>query len=157
MTPAKHSCYREGMSTTQSKGTSKGALPPGMIVPCHGGGLLKPIRKGEIRNPGGKGGLWQDTQRYCREKSPEAAQKLYELLSSDDERVALMAADKLMTWAWGKPPDYDPNQERPPTKIDLSDLSLGERRRLLSILDRVTSATDVASPDHLQSKGSRKF
>jgi hypothetical protein len=113
------------MSTTQSKGGRNGTAPPGMIVPRHGGGLLKPIKKGEARNPGGKGGLWQETQRYCREKSPEAAQKLHELMSSDDERVALMAADKLMTWARGKPPDYDPATDRSPPRFDLSKLTQG--------------------------------
>jgi hypothetical protein len=90
------------MSATQTKATRNDAPAPGMIVPRHGHGLLKPIQKGEARNPGGKGGLWQETQRFCREKSPEAAKRLYELLGSADERVALMAADKLMTWGLGE-------------------------------------------------------
>jgi hypothetical protein len=136
------------MSASQVKAAGNDASAPlGMVVPKHGRGLLKPIQPGEKRNPGGKGGLWQETQRFCREKSVEAARRLFELLGSDDERVSLMAADKLLTWGWGKPPDYDPNQERPATKIDLSDLSLAERRHLLSILDRVTTVMDVAPPD----------
>ena len=77
------------MSDIQTKGARNGPPPPGMIIPRHGGGLLRPIRPGETRNPGGKGGLWQVTQRFCREKSPEAATRLYELLGSADERVAL--------------------------------------------------------------------
>jgi hypothetical protein len=36
--------------------------------------------------------------------------------------------------AWGKPPDYDPREERPELAIDTSMLSSEERRFLRSIL-----------------------
>jgi len=36
---------------------------------------------------------------------------LIELIQSEDERVALMAADKVFERAWGRPKEYDPNAE----------------------------------------------
>jgi hypothetical protein len=118
-----------------SQGGSK-ALPAGVHIPSHGHGFLRPVQPGEIRNPTGKGGLWREAQRIAREKSPEAARRLAELMDSSDERVALMAADKVLTWAWGKPPDHDPNQDRAASGIDLSVLSRDERGQLLLWLRR---------------------
>jgi len=37
-------------------------------------------------------------------------------MESDDERVALMAADKVYERAWGKPKDYNPQDEPDPNK-----------------------------------------
>jgi hypothetical protein len=34
-------------------------------------------------------------------------------MQSEDERVALMAADKVFERAWGKPKEYDPNAKVP--------------------------------------------
>jgi hypothetical protein len=36
------------------------------------------------------------------------------LMDSEDERVALMAADKVFERAWGKPREYNPEQETEP-------------------------------------------
>lgn len=39
-------------------------------------------------------------------------------MGSEDERVALMATDKVLERAWGRPKEYDPNaeqaQQKPP-------------------------------------------
>jgi hypothetical protein len=118
-----------------SKGGSKAARN-GVHIPSHGHGYLKPVQPGEVRNPTGKGGLWREAQRITREKSPEAARRLGELMNSTDERVALMAADKVLTWAWGKPPEYDGREDPPDVSIDTSILSPEERTMLLSVLRR---------------------
>jgi hypothetical protein len=72
-------------------------------VPAHGNGVLRPFQPGQSGNPSGKGGLYHEAQRICREASPAAARRMVELMSSTDERVALMAADKVLERAWGKP------------------------------------------------------
>ena len=72
-------------------------------VPAHGNGVLRPFQPGQSGNPSGKGGLYLEAQRICREASPAAARRMVELMSSTDERVALMAADKVLERAWGKP------------------------------------------------------
>lgn len=95
----------------------------GVHIPSHGHGYLKPVQPGEIRNPTGKDGLWREAQRITREKSPEAARRPGELMNGTDERVALMATDKVLTWAWGKPPEYDPREDSPDVSIDTSILS----------------------------------
>ena len=62
-------------------------------------------------NPGGRTKQFAQCQRLCREAPPDAARRLIELMQSEDERVALMAADKVFERAWGRPKDYDPNAE----------------------------------------------
>jgi hypothetical protein len=129
-----------------SQGGSKDP-PSGVHVPSHGHGYLKPIRPGEVRNPTGKGGLWREAQRITREKSPDAARRLVELMYSDDDRVALMAAEKVMVWSWGKPPDYVPREDRPPLTINTSILTRAERAMLLLILRRGLLVPNEPGPD----------
>jgi hypothetical protein len=83
-----------------------------VLVPAHGNGALRPFQPGQSGNPSGKGGLFHEAQRICREASPAAARRMVELMSSADERVALLAAEKVMERAWGKPkekPDAPPD------------------------------------------------
>jgi hypothetical protein len=57
------------------------------------------------------------------------------LLKSDDDRVRLMAADKVFERAWGRPQDYDPTQEqaeRP--KFDPSAYSVAELEVILEAM-----------------------
>jgi hypothetical protein len=62
----------------------------------------------------------------CREASPDAARRLIELMYSEDERVALMAADKVLERAWGRP--KEPEQ---PTSFErrLAAMTPDERAR----------------------------
>jgi hypothetical protein len=71
-------------------------------VPSHGNGSLRPFQPGQSGNPSGKGGLFHEAQRICREASPAAARRMVELMNSTDERVALMAAEKVLERGWGK-------------------------------------------------------
>src|SRR5712671_2057715 len=70
---------------------------------------LVPFPKGKSGNPGGRTKQFAQCQRLCREASPDAARRLIELIQSEDERVALMAAEKVFERAWGRPKDYDPS------------------------------------------------
>jgi hypothetical protein len=67
-----------------------------VLVPAHGHGALRPFQPGQSGNASGKGGLFHETQRICREASPAAARRMVELMDSKDERVALLAAEKVM-------------------------------------------------------------
>src|ERR1700738_4736205 len=67
---------------------------------------LVPFPKGKSGNPGGRTKQFAQCQRLCREASPDAARRLIELMQSEDERVALMAADKVFERAWGRPKEY---------------------------------------------------
>ena len=74
---------------------------------------LVPFPKGKSGNPGGRTKQFAQCQRLCREASPDAARRLIELMQSEDERVALMAADKVFERAWGRQKEDDPNAEAP--------------------------------------------
>lgn len=116
----------------------------GMIVPRHGNGRLKPFQKGVSPNPTGKSGLWSQVQSMCRVKSPDAVAKLVELMSCKDERVEMLAATKLLEWAWGAPQPYKPGADDGRTVIDLKALTKAELSALGDILTRgaVRPATD---------------
>jgi hypothetical protein len=66
---------------------------------------------GTVINPGGRTDDYLACQRICREASPTAARKLVELINDPDPRIALMAADKIVDRAWGRPRDYDPKRD----------------------------------------------
>src|SRR5580704_10364042 len=81
-------------------------------------------KKGQSGNPGGIGGDYHECMSICRQATPKAARRLGELISSDDERVALMAADKVDERAWGRPNDYDPKSEVDPNRPRFDPTSL---------------------------------
>jgi hypothetical protein len=68
------------------------------------------FKPGQSGNPGGRTPLFGECQAMAREASPEAMRRLIELIDSGDERVALMAADKVLERAWGKPRVMDEDQ-----------------------------------------------
>jgi hypothetical protein len=100
------------------------------------GGLLRlPWKAGESGNPGGRGGLYQQCQHYCRTKSPESACKIYDLMHCGDERVEFMAASWIYERAWGKAREMDPKDlPRPHTVIDFSRLSAQQLEMLMEIV-----------------------
>lgn len=108
----------------------------GMIVPSHGNGKIKPFQKGVATNPTGRNGLWVQVQQMCRTKSPEAVNKLVELMSCDDERVAMMAAQKVLEWAWGAPQPYKPGLDDGRMVLDLKSLSRAELTTLGNMVSR---------------------
>jgi hypothetical protein len=97
---------------------------------------LVPFPKGKSGNPGGRTKQFAQCQRLCREASPEAARRLIELMHSEGERVALMAADKVFERAWGRPKEYDPNAEAPKKAppFDPSLYTTEELRRMQDVL-----------------------
>ena len=55
---------------------------------------------------------------------------------NEDGRVRAVAAQQVLTWAFGKPPDYDPRVDRPAVEFNTAVLSAAERNLLLSLLRR---------------------
>jgi hypothetical protein len=66
---------------------------------------------GKVVNPGGRTDDYLACQRICREASPDAAKKMVELINDPDPRIALMAAERIVDRAWGRPRDYDPKRD----------------------------------------------
>src|SRR6266478_5731245 len=100
---------------------------------------LVPFPKGKSGNPGGRTKQFAQCQRLCREASPDAARRLIELIQSEDERVALMAADKVFERAWGRPKEYDSNAEsiKKPPPFDPSLYSTEELRQMQAVMQMI--------------------
>ena len=60
-------------------------------------------KPGQSGNPGGRTAELAEVQALARQASPEAMQNIIDKMSSKDERVSLLAADKVLERAWGKP------------------------------------------------------
>src|SRR4029077_1095800 len=110
---------------------------------------LIPYKKGQTGNPGGKTKQFAQCQRLCREASPEAARRLIELMHSADERVALMAADKVFERAWGRPKEYDPNAEAPKKAppFDPKLYTTDELRRMQEVMTMIAVRQGLLPPE----------
>ena len=126
-------------------------------MPPHGRGRLAPkFEVGNPGNPGGRPAVLRDVQKLARKKSLDALHALIACYTTPDGKIArnvdgrivVHAASTVLKWAFGEPPPYDPNADKPETKIDVSAVSLAERRRLLETMDReVTDAYRAAATD----------
>lgn len=63
---------------------------------------LVPWPKGKSGNPKGRPKWAKDVTELARQNAPKAFQKVVELIESEDERVAFMAAREVLDRAWGK-------------------------------------------------------
>src|ERR1700730_387356 len=113
---------------------------------------LVPFPKGKSGNPGGRTKLFAQCQRLCREASPDAARRLIELMQSEDERVALMAADKVFERVWGRPKDYDPDKEAPKKALpfDPSLCTTEELRRMQEVMLMIAERQGMMPPEEME-------
>jgi hypothetical protein len=90
------------------------AEPPAEALIQPNGGWLKPFKRGQSGNPGGRNGEYGEMMRICRQFTPDAAYTLAALMfGSDDDRVRAICAKELMERAWGKPRDVEPDTGDP--------------------------------------------
>lgn len=69
---------------------------------------LKPIRKGETRNPGGRPKIPEDVREMARGLAPEAIKALGEIMKDDGAPPAarVSAASTILDRAYGKAPQH---------------------------------------------------
>lgn len=116
---SKHARTGKPRGSNQPKGVTPTALVPYRWQP------------GQTGNPNGFQGVYGHVMALARERSPRAVAKLCELIESPDDRVALMAADKLLERAWGKPKEVqDDKASGPPDLGALNAADLAELRRI---------------------------
>lgn len=125
----------------KAKGKPGGHKPKGVIPPELAPTVWKP---GQTGNPNGLQGIYGRVMALARERSPRAVAKLCELIESPDDRVALMAADKLLERAWGKSKEIQDDKDKP--AMDLSKLRPADLQALRDIAGRMR-ATPVPSQD----------
>jgi hypothetical protein len=102
--------------------------------PSHDRGLLKPFQIGN-KLGGRRGTVYTETQRLAREHSVDAVMTLVERLSDRDGRVAIAAAVAILERAWGKVGEARPEDEQPPTQIDVSVLTDAELQLLVRLVE----------------------
>ena len=111
-------------------------------VPSHGvGKLVAPFPPGVSGNPGSRPTHFREVREICRNKSA-AEQALIRIVEDVDHngrnvkdgRVVVIAAQTILTWAYGKPPDYDPKEVRGNLRINTSILTPAEKHHLLALL-----------------------
>jgi len=125
------------------------------VVPSHGvGKLVAPFPPGVSGNPGGRPAGLREVQKLAREKGVTSLRALIGIVEdvdangipNQDGRVVVVAAQTILTWAYGKPPDYDPREDKPPLAINTSVLTVEERRLLLALLRKGLAKEIVADP-----------
>jgi hypothetical protein len=112
----------------------KKAVPPALTKHA--------FRPGQSGNPGGRTPLFGECQAIAREASPRAIERLVELVESADERVALMAADKVLERAWGKPKVHE--EDESPFK----NMTRAERNQ--RVLELLAFAANLKVPEGIE-------
>src|SRR3954454_18946647 len=109
----------------------------GKILPGHSG------------NPTGRPKIWREFQEAMRERSPQAVAIVDRALKSRDAEERRWAAEKVLAYAWGRPPQRGQvgADEHPPPllaerRFDLGALSAEDRLRLLEFLDVIDGTAD---------------
>ena len=62
------------------------------------------ILPGAALNPSGRPKMWREFQEAMRERSPEAVAVIDKVLKSRDDGTRQWAAEKVLAYAWGRPP-----------------------------------------------------
>lgn len=105
----------------------------------------KPFQPGQSGNPNGRPKIAGEIKALARQHGPEAFRRVLELLKSDDERVAFVAAQEILNRAYGKPTQYLDVTERK----DISDLTDDELAAIATASrDRVIEAQARAAQSH---------
>jgi hypothetical protein len=90
-------------------------------------------RPGFSGNPSGRIiPMHKEVQQLAHERSPDAMRKLIALMDDEDSRVAYMAQTHVLERAFGKPKDYDPNEDAP-SQLDATRLTAEERDQLRAL------------------------
>lgn len=114
-------------------------------VPSHGNGLLSPFRKGVSPNPGGRGKPYFEALAIAKQHGPDAMRKLIELMGSDDDRVALIAANSILDRALGKPKETkEETTAFRPVLASLSPEKLAALRQIMGDLATTSPSVEAA-------------
>src|SRR4051794_29514292 len=110
-------------------------------VPRDARGRVLP---GATPNPSGRPKVWAEFRDAMRERSPQAVAIVDRALKSRDAEERRWAAEKVLAYAWGRPPQrvqVGADEDAPPLlaerRFDISVLSPEDALRLLEMLDKI--------------------
>lgn len=111
-------------------------LPPALVQR-----MFKP---GQSGNPGGRSKLELEVRAMARQASPEIMAKLIETaLTTDDDRVFVVAAEKILERAYGKPKESVPGDEAPEKdRPDIGKLNDKQRAQLKKLMQLAVGKKD---------------
>ena len=125
-------------TSPRASGRARVALPEpagGWVTPRHGNGLLRPFRPGQVDVERGNTALRQ-VRNLTKSKSPEVAARLIDIALHDpDTRVAVVAGQAVMLWAFGRPENLKADDGEPSSKLDLSKLTDRELQILSKLVE----------------------
>jgi len=106
---------------------------------------LRPFQPGHKFGQLGAGAPLRKVRDACKHRSPEAVDELYKILLKDpDGRNRIVAAQQILTWAFGRPENLKPDDGEAKPALDVSKLSTNELRVLLKALQSGRVADQVA-------------
>ena len=109
----------------------------------------RPFRKGTSGNPGGRPKEHEDVKAAAREYTVELIERLAFWMRSDDPRASVVAADKLLDRAWGRPSqDVKLQAELLP---GLAEIVRRARARVLAV--DVKAVIEHEAPQAIEHKG----
>ena len=114
-----------------SKDNSLDNSPAAFFTPAHGRGKLRIIRHGEVLNPSGLSGRYQEVRRLAKAASLEAMKTLIVIAMdpTEDTRARIVAIQEILGRAFGKIREMEP--EAP---LNLSGASVEQLELLLQIV-----------------------
>jgi hypothetical protein len=95
--------------------------------------LARTWKPGESGNPSGHSGAYGGAIALARQAAPEAVRRLIALMWSDDERVAVVAANSVLDRAFGR---VKAAEDPPTAREEIEAMTPKERRRELVKLTR---------------------
>lgn len=142
---------RKAPSKRAPAGLPLHAPPVGSPATTRNANLRPPWKKGQSGNPSGYPARYADLIAAAREHSGRALARLAELMESDDERVATVAAQTMLERAWGKAREFpDAPPVAPGRMPDLRRLTLKEQGIFTSLLDKASTESSDPFPNRFQ-------
>lgn len=92
-------------------------------------------KPGQSGNPGGKSKKLEEVKALAKDASRRALERIIELIESDDDRIALMAAKEVLDRAWGKPKEVDDDGPKGAVTINIIKYSDGNGNKTAEQLE----------------------